>query len=51
MADTFPATGLFDENDVPEGISSVHFTGFLTFTRDHLQTVRVYLASNPTVSR
>jgi hypothetical protein len=29
MADTFPATGLFDENDVPAGISSVHFTGFL----------------------
>lgn len=28
MADTFPATGLFEENDVPTDIAPVHFTGF-----------------------
>jgi hypothetical protein len=29
MADKFPATGLFDENDLPADIAPEHFTGFL----------------------
>jgi hypothetical protein len=51
MADTFPATGLFDENDVPAGIAPVHFTGFQDiYYRDHLD-FWMYLVSNPSVSR
>ena len=36
MADEFPATGLFHENDISADIAPIHFTGFLDI--DHTIT-------------